>query len=160
MSPERFADLVRAEQTSLRRFLLGLCCGNAPEADDIAQEALVRAWVASGSFLGRSRFSTWLFRIAYRCYIDRKRKFRPESLSADAVQARKIPDDAQADDAFRWQRLYAALDALPEKEKAATVLHYFEECSIREIAAILQTPAGTVKYLLFSARKRLKTLLQ
>ena len=71
MSPERFIDLVRAEQESLRRFLLALCGGNAFEADDIAQDALIRAYVASGSFLGLSRFSTWLFQIADNCYIDR-----------------------------------------------------------------------------------------
>ena len=64
MSPERFIDLVRAEQESLRRFLLALCGGDSQEADDIAQDALVRAYVASGSFLGLSKFSTWLFRIA------------------------------------------------------------------------------------------------
>ena len=52
MSPERFIDLVRAEQESLRRFLLALCKGDSFEADDIAQDALVRAYVASGSFWG------------------------------------------------------------------------------------------------------------
>ena len=52
MSPERFIDLVRAEQESLRRFLLALCGGDSLDADDIAQDALVRAYVASGSFLG------------------------------------------------------------------------------------------------------------
>ena len=50
MSPERFIDLIRTEQESLRRFLLVLCGGNSQEADDIAQEALVRAYVSSGSF--------------------------------------------------------------------------------------------------------------
>ena len=45
MSPERFIDLVRAEQESLRRFLLALCGGDSQEADDIAQDALVRAYV-------------------------------------------------------------------------------------------------------------------
>ena len=61
MSPERFIEDVRAEQESLRRFLLALCGGDAPLADDIAQDALVRAYVASGSFLGLSKFSTWLW---------------------------------------------------------------------------------------------------
>ena len=63
MSPERFIDLIRAEQESLRRFLLALCGGDESLADDIAQDALVRAYVASGSFLGLSKFSTWLFRM-------------------------------------------------------------------------------------------------
>ena len=55
MTRERFIDLVRVEQESLRRFLLALCGGDASLADDIAQDALVRAYVASGSFLGLSK---------------------------------------------------------------------------------------------------------
>lgn len=54
MTRERFIDLVRVEQEPLRRFLLGLCSGDGALADDIAQDALVRAYVASGSFLGLS----------------------------------------------------------------------------------------------------------
>ena len=69
MTQERFIAEVRQQQEPLRRFLLALCAGNGALADDIAQDALVRAYVASGSFLGLSKFSTWLFRIAYNCYM-------------------------------------------------------------------------------------------
>lgn len=160
MSPERFIDLVRAEQESLRRFLLALCGGDSFEADDIAQDALIRAYVASGNFLGLSRFSTWLFRIAYNCYLDRRRKTRPETVPVDFGQALDVPSADETDSSFRYQRLYQALELLPEKEKAAIVLHYFEDMSIKEIASILQIPSGTVKYHLSIGRNHLKTLLQ
>lgn len=160
MSPERFIDLVRAEQESLRRFLLALCGGDSSEADDIAQDALIRAYVASGNFLGLSKFSTWLFRIAYNCYLDRKRKSRPETIPADSGQALAIPSDDETDASFRYQRLYQALESLPEKEKAAIVLHYFEDRSIKEISSILQIPAGTVKYHLSIGRNHLKDILK
>ena len=160
MSPERFIDLVRAEQESLRRFLLALCAGDSQEADDIAQDALIRAYIASGSFLGLSKFSTWLFRIAYNCYLDRQRRSRPETISTDSVQALSIPSTEQADDQFRYQQLYKALEQLPEKEKAAIVLHYFEDLSIKEIASILQSPPGTIKYHLSRGRNHLKSILQ
>ena len=160
MSPESFIDLVKAEQESLRRFLLALCCGNAQEADDIAQDALVRAYVSSGSFLGLSKFSTWLFRIAYNCYIDHCRKTRPETISTDSPQALNVPATEEADASFRHQRLYQALDRLPEKEKAVIALHYFEDRSIKDIATILQIPVGTVKYHLSIGRNHLKSLLQ
>ena len=160
MSPERFIDLVRAEQESLRRFLLALCGGNAFEADDIAQDALIRAYVASGSFLGLSRFSTWLFRIAYNCYIDRGRKPRAETVPTDTPQALNVTSGEETDAGFKYQQLYQALDSLQEKEKAAIILHYFEDLSIKEIASILQIPSGTVKYHLSTGRTRLKSLLQ
>ena len=117
MTEERFISLVRAEQESLRRFLLALCNGDAALADDIAQDALVRAYVASGSFLGLSKFSTWLFRIAYNCYIDNCRKARPDKASVD--EALDLAADDSSDSAFRYQQLYQALELLPEKEKAA-----------------------------------------
>ena len=160
MSPERFIDLVRAEQESLRRFLLALCGGDSQEADDIAQDALVRAYVASGSFLGLSKFSTWLFRIAYNCYIDRCRKIKPETIRPDSPQALDIPATDETDAAFKYQQLYMALDRLPEKEKASIILHYFEDRSIKEIASILEIPSGTVKYYLSIGRNHLKDLLQ
>ena len=144
MTQERFISLVRTEQEPLRRFLLALCGGDAALADDIAQDALVRAYVASGSFLGLSKFSTWLFRIAYNCYIDHCRKAKPEQTSVD--DALEIPAAESSDSAFRYQQLYRAMDRLPEKEKAAISLFYFEDRSIKEIAAILGIPQGTVKY--------------
>ena len=145
MTRERFIDLVRVEQESLRRFLLALCGGDASLADDIAQDALVRAYVASGSFLGLSKFSTWLFRIAYNCYVDHHRKPRLETVSSDTKQALSVPATDETDSGFRHQRLYQALESLPEKEKATIVLYYFEDRSIKEISSILEIPQGTVK---------------
>lgn len=160
MSPESFINHVRAEQESLRRFLLALCCGDSLEADDIAQDALIRAYVSSGSFLGLSKFSTWLFKIAYNCYIDHHRKTRPEIISTDTPQALNVPATEETDASFRHQRLYQALERLSEKEKAVIALHYFEDRSIKDIAAILQIPEGTVKYYLSVGRNHLKSLLQ
>ena len=158
MTRERFVSLVRVEQEPLRRFLLALCNGDSALADDLAQDALVRAYVASGSFLGLSKFSTWLFRIAYNCYIDFCRKTKPEQTPIEA--ALNLPSDASSDASFRYQPLYPALEHLPEKEKAAISLFYFEDKSIREISAILSIPQGTVKYHLSQGRNHLKEHIQ
>ncbi len=158
MTQERFISQVKAEQESLRRFLLALCGGDAALADDIAQDALVRAYVASGSFLGLSKFSTWLFRIAYNCYIDNCRKVRPEQVDVEA--AADLASADTSDRAFRYQQLYQALDKLPEKEKAAIALFYFEDRSIKEISAIMGMPQGTVKYQLSMGRAHLKQHIQ
>ena len=160
MDRERFISLVRQEQEPLRRFLLGLCCGDDALADDIAQDALVRAYVASGNFLGLSKFSTWLFRIAYNCYIDHCRKPLREHSSLECGEAQAVRADDTSDAAFRYQQLYQALEKIPEKEKAAIVLFYFEDKSIKEIASILQIPSGTVKYQLSSGRGHLKQYIR
>jgi RNA polymerase sigma-70 factor (ECF subfamily) len=156
MTQERFIDLIRTEQEPLRRFLLGLCSGNASLADDIAQDALVRAYVASGSFLGLSKFSTWLFRIAYNCFVDHCRKATFDTVSDESFEAQCVMSDDSTDDTFRYQQLYQALDKIPEKERAAIVLHYFEDHDIKEISSIMQIPSGTVKYLLSTGRNHLK----
>ena len=158
MTRERFISLVRAEQEPLRRFLLALCGGDDALADDIAQDALVRAYVASGSFLGLSKFSTWLFRIAYNCYVDHCRRVKPDR--APVEDALGLPAEETSDSAFRYQQLYQALDLLPEKEKAAIALFYFEDRSIKEISAILGIPQGTVKYHLSLGRAHLKQYIQ
>ncbi len=156
MTRERFIDLVRTEQEPLRRFLLGLCSGNASLADDLAQDALVRAYVASGSFLGLSRFRTWLFRIAYNCFIDNCRKAAPDTVSSESFEAQSVLSDDSTDDAFRYQQLYQALDRISNKERAVIVLHYFEDHDIKDISSIMQIPSGTVKYLLSIGRNHLK----
>ena len=156
MTSEQFIDLVRTEQEPLRRFLLALCGGDQALADDIAQDALVRAYVASGSFLGRSKFRTWLFRIAYNCYIDNFRKKTPVRVDPESYEAQSIPAGDSADSRFRYQQLYQALELIPEKEKAAIVLFYFEDRSIKEIATIMDMPIGTVKYNLSVGRNHLK----
>ena len=156
MTREWFIDLVRTEQEPLRRFLLGLCSGNASLADDLAQDALVRAYVASGSFLGLSRFRTWLFRIAYNCFIDNCRKAAPDTVSSESFEAQSVLSDDSTDDAFRYQQLYQALDRISDKERAVIVLHYFEDHDIKDISSIMQIPSGTVKYLLSIGRNHLK----
>lgn len=158
MTQERFISLVQPQQEPLRRFLLALCSGNAALADDIAQDTLVRAYVASGSFLGLSKFSTWLFRIAYNCYVDNCRKERPEQVPV--TEALAVKADETSDASFRYQQLYQALNKLPQKEKAAIALFYFEDLSIKEISAILDMPQGTVKYQLSMGRTHLKQHIQ
>ena len=158
MTQERFISQVRDLQEPLRRFLLALCNGDSALADDLAQDTLVRAYVASGNFLGLSKFSTWLYRIAYNCFVDYCRKAKPEKTGVE--EAESLPASDASDSAFRYQQLYLALEKLPEKEKAAIALFYFEELSIKEISAILNIPQGTVKYHLSTGRQHLKQHIQ
>ncbi len=68
MTREQFIDFVRAEQERLRRFLLALCCGREAEADDMAQDALMKAYLACDTYDDSGRFAAWLYKIAYNVF--------------------------------------------------------------------------------------------
>lgn len=153
MTRERFITEARACQGQLRRFLASLC-GDAALADDIAQEALVRAYVMSDRFSGS--FKAWLFRIAYNCFIDHLRRLPPLVVDLTAPEALHVAGNEDSDASFRHEDLKQALSRIPEKERAAIVLHYFEDLPIKDIAAIMDIPAGTVKYYLSMGRNHLK----
>ena len=159
MTRDEFIGLASAEQESLRRFLLSLC-NDAALADDIAQDALVNAYVASASFRGAARFSTWLFRIAYNCFIDRMRGRRLQTAPLDTPAARAVPGPEAADGRFRHEDLHRAIGMLPDKERAALLLFYMEDKPVKEIADILEMPAGSVRAYLTRGRKHVKEYLE
>ena len=143
----------------MRRFLLSLC-GDAAEADDIAQDALVNAYVASGSFRGAARFSTWLFRIAYNCFIDRLRSRRIQTSPLDAPAVQAVPGPEATDGRFRHEDLHRAIGQLPDKERAALLLFYMEDKPVKEVAAILDIPASSVRAYLTRGRRHIKDYLE
>ena len=159
MTREEFISLATAEQESLRRFLLSLC-NDAALADDIAQDALVNAYVASASFRGAARFSTWLFRIAYNCFIDRMRGRRLQTAPLDSPAARAVPGPEAADGRFRHEDLHRAIGMLPDKERAALLLFYMEDKPVKEVADILEMPAGSVRAYLTRGRQHVKEYLE
>lgn len=154
MTKEQFIREISGVQESLRRFLLPLCGGDAYTADDIAQDATVKAWVAMDKFRGRSKLSTWLFRIAYNTWCDRKYDSRGESIESSG--ALSVSDRSSADDRFKYERLHHAIDGLKPKEKAAILLFYMEDKDIKEIASIMDVPTGTVTSLLSRGRENLR----
>lgn len=158
MTREEFIAFVSAEQEPLRRFLLALC-GDPAEADDIAQDALVNAYVASNSFRGGSRFGTWLFRIAYNCFIDRQRARKWQAEPIDEW-TEMIVGGTSADVAFQHEALYRAIRQLPEKERAALLLFYMEDRPVKEVAAILDIPTGSVRAYLTRGRQHIKSFLE
>jgi len=153
MTRDRFISEVRACQGQLRRFLASLC-GDAALADDIAQEALVRAYVTSNRFIGN--FKAWLFKIAYNCFIDHLRRNPGRAVDLDSREALHIAGNSASDSSFEHEELQRALSLIPEKERTAIVLFYYEDLPVKEIAAIMGAPAGTVKYYLSVGRGHLK----
>ncbi|MBO5420008.1 MAG: RNA polymerase sigma factor [Bacteroidales bacterium] len=163
MTKQQFIDAVSAEQESLRRFLRGLCAGDGFLADDLAQEALLKAYLSFERFEGHSRFSTWLFRIAYNSYFDHLRKSGREdgwqSLDESPKEAGNVEDEPSIDRKYEHQQLYMAIRQLTVREQAVILLFYMEEKSIKEIMDILGMPSGTVRSCLSRGRQHLKQYL-
>lgn len=159
MTREKFTQLVRKELSGLRRFLLAACSGNHEEADDVAQEALMKAYVASGTFGDEAGFSAWIYRIACNCLIDRHRKMTTRGLTIDINQAYDVASASRSDDAFDYQDLYQAIDGLGMSERTAVLLFYMEDRSIKEITSIMNVAEGTVKAYLSRGREHLRNKL-
>ncbi len=156
MTRERFIELVKQEQEGLRRFLLALCEGNRDDADDLAQEALLKAYLSYDGFVERFKFSTWLHRIAYNSFIDYTRRQPPPTTDIEQATEEPNPEDTNT---YQYDTLYQALEGLPPNEKTAILLFYMEGKSIMEIAQIMLKPMGTIKSYLSRGRTHLKSIL-
>ena len=157
MTREVFIAQVEREQEALRGFLLALCCGNKGDADDLAQDALVKAYLSSVGYQDKGRFRSWLYKIAYNTFLNHKASLRcTESID----EARTLASSASADAEFEHQDLYLALRTLPPKERSAITLFYLNGYSIKEIAAITDTSEDAVKKQLSRGRDKLKEKLK
>lgn len=160
MNRELFTRLVRKELSSLRRFLLAACSGNSDEADDVAQEALMKAYMASAAFDDEAGFPAWIYRIACNCLIDHQRKLTTRGDTIDIDKAYEITATSHSDEAFAYQDLYQAIDGLGMCERTAVLLFYMEDRPIKEITTIMNVTEGTVKGYLSRGRFHLKMKLE
>ena len=158
MKREQFIAIISSEQESLRRFLLALCEGDRMEAEDIAQDAMIKAYIASDRFVERYKFSTWLFKIAYNTFLDHKRMAK--NRETDLETAAQLAGSQNADDAFAYQDLYEAIGTLPLKEKSAILLFYVSGYSVKEISDITSCSQFAVKQQLSRGRDKLRKILE
>ena len=157
MTRETFIAYVEREQEALRGFLLALCCGRKDEADDLAQDALVKAYLSSAGYQEKGKFRSWLFKIAYNTFLNHQRSKHP-TVSIDTVPAQSLPLGGDGDGSH--QDLYLALSTLPPKERSALTLFYLSGYSIKEIAAITDTSEDAVKKQLSRGRDKLREILK
>jgi RNA polymerase sigma-70 factor (ECF subfamily) len=158
--PAAVERLIRTHQESVYGFLLRLS-GRPHVAEDLAQEAFVRVLRNLDRFDDRYRFSTWLFTIARRLFVNQIQKLSP-SFDSDSVGlasgAARRPDDITADGESRANLhgvLAVALDNLSIVQREIVLLFHQQEWPIEEIATHLDMPEGTVKSHLHRARRRM-----
>lgn len=149
-----------------RRPVYQLCyryVGNHEDASDLAQEALLRAYRALGTFKGESSLATWLYRIAVNVCLNRVTAKTP--VTEPIEEARHV--DRRADDpalamlrAEQSQRVRAAIARLPNRQRTVLVLRVYQELPHQEIAGLLGSSVGAVKANFFHALRNLRKLLQ
>ncbi|GIN63325.1 ECF RNA polymerase sigma factor SigW [Robertmurraya siralis] len=146
--------------------------GNRHEAEDMAQEAFIRAYVNIASFNIDLKFSTWLYRIATNLCIDRIRKKKPDFyLDAEVsgtdglTMYSQVPSDSalpeeEVESIELHETIQREIAKLPEKYRSVIVLKYIEELSLNEISEILDMPLGTVKTRIHRGREALRHQLR
>lgn len=138
---------------------------NTADAEDVAQEALLRAYQSFDRLRDRNRFSGWLVRISFRLALDRLRSAkRRERRDALWSQPAHLPPPATAEDVAASNQfqghLERALEELPEKLRLVLLLSAMDGYTIEEIARMIGVPLGTVKSRIFIARKKLAEKLR
>jgi RNA polymerase sigma-70 factor (ECF subfamily) len=160
-----FEALVLAHQQFVYN-LAWRALGDAREAEDLAQEAFVRAWLALPNFRGQARFRTWLYRIVTNLCYNRLPRLRRELAALGEAAVLAQPDERQPDPAAsleaaeRQAFLREQIDRLPESYRVLVLLRFQQDLPYEEIATILSLPLGTVKTGLFRARARLREALR
>jgi len=134
--------------------------GNRSEAEDIAQDAMLRVWINAPRWKPVARFRTWLTRIVVNLCLDRKRRAAWLPLEAAGDIADPAPEaNIQQQAAQSEQRLAAAIDQLPARQRAAIALTYSEGLSNAQTADILDTSVSAVETLLSRAKATLRRVL-
>ena len=157
--PRSRAEQFEAMAAEYERPIYLLCLrmmGNREDAQDCAQEALLRAFRAFDRFRDGASPKTWLYRIAYNTCIDELRRRRGVDVP-DATAERAYE---QLEHKERCELVKQAMEQLPEDQRAALVLREFQQLSYEEIANALQQPEGTIKSRINRAREKVKNFVR
>jgi RNA polymerase sigma-70 factor (ECF subfamily) len=159
-----FNELVTRHRKDIYFLAMGLV-GTQDDAEDLAQDAFVRAYESLPKFRGQSSFRTWLYRIALNLCLNevRKRKVR-RLISLDnpgtPIVSREAKPDEAIEEAEQQKQLAAAVGKLPPQQKRVFALRYFSEMTYAEIAETLDRKIGTVKANYFQAIQKLRAALK
>lgn len=157
-----------AAQFSLPLYRLALAVLKDPvEASEVAQDALVKAWLSIRTFNGQSSLNTWIYAIALNeCRASLRRRRNKDRFNRILVSLRLIeePDQSNLESIVlkdeRDRAIWRAVNDLEDQLRIPVILRYYQQIKVCEIARILEIPEGTVHSRLNTARARLQSLLQ
>ncbi len=161
---EAFGQIVEATH----RRTYNLACQfvhNQQEAEDITQEAYLRAWQNLPNFRQEAKFTTWLYRIVVNLCLNRNRKLEREITIVDdglldITPASDSDLESATIDKIYHEWIWTAVEHLPEKYRIVITLFYQEQLSYKEITQVLALPLGTIKSHLSRARDMLASRLR
>jgi len=176
LAGERDAFRVLVERHSQQLFRLAYrMTGNEQDAEEVVQEAFLRAYRNLGQFGSRANFGTWAYRIAANYAIDRMRQKKkedsrrstPSALSEETEQdpldlvpdERPNPDRLTVNNELR-KKMQEALKNLSYSERTAFVMRHWEGCAIEEIAAVLKSTTSAAKNTVFRSVQKLRRALE
>jgi RNA polymerase sigma-70 factor (ECF subfamily) len=141
--------------------------GRAEDAEDVVQEAFIRAYRQLGRFEARSNFATWLYRITFNCAIDymRARPHRESAETHERLEQMSGQSKATAADDLVFAgeiggRVQEALGELSSQERAAFLMRHYQGCSIDEICRTLNLGTNAAKHSIFRAVRKMRVALK
>ncbi|WP_182201311.1 RNA polymerase sigma factor SigW [Paraliobacillus salinarum] len=166
-----FEDIVACYQDKVYQICFRLI-GNTHEAEDLAQEAFIRAYVNIQSYDDKRKFSTWLFRIATNVTIDRIRKKKPDfyldaevkgtdglTMYSQLAEEQPLPEE-ELESLELQSYIQQQIMSLPTKYRTVVALRFVDELSLAEISEILDIPIATVKTRVYRGREALRKKLR
>lgn len=176
LAGDRDAFRVLVERHSHNVFRLAYrMTGNRQDAEEVVQEAFLRAYQKLGQFAARANFGTWVYRIAANYAIDRMRRRKKEEARkiepavheegtendpVTLVQDAAPTPERLAHNVELRKQMEIALAALSHSERTAFVMRHWEGCAIEEIAEVLKSSSGAAKNTVFRAVQKLRLALQ
>ncbi|RLD30027.1 MAG: RNA polymerase [Bacteroidetes bacterium] len=155
---DRYKDLVYT--LSLRMMK------NREEAEEVAQDTFIKVYKSLTKFKGDSKFSTWIYKVAYNTCLDRlkKNKRQQYTVAIDEYTEHQVKtiDNAldKIEEQEKQQAIKNCLELLPSEDSFLLTLYYFEELSLDEISKITSLKPNNVKVKIFRSRKKLATILK
>ncbi|MFO0965589.1 MAG: sigma-70 family RNA polymerase sigma factor [Gemmataceae bacterium] len=157
---QAFAGLVDLYWDRLYRWLYHLS-HDQHQAEDIAQEAFLKAFTALDSFAEGTRFQAWLFRIAFNAFVNQRKRRGKVILAFPEAAASEEPEPAeQLMSKEALAHLARAVGRLPAEFRAAFLLRVEEDLSFREVAAALNITEETARWRVFKARQKLLEVMK
>ena len=141
-------------------------CGNREEAEEIAQDAFLKAYKSLKDFKMKSSFATWLFRIVYNTSVSlvrtrKKKVLSVEEFPADAVDFLSMyVSEEEAADEYRNSLVNFALQKISEEERGLVTLYYYDELDTGEISGITGISRSNIKVRLFRARQKMAEIIR